>query len=162
MVEDLNKAAYFDGVSMWDTLEHILDPISVARKINTLLKDGGYWFFSTPNTDSLEWSVAQTEHVQILPPGHINLFNERSIEHMLMLSGFRLVSRHTFNGSLDVSYVQKLFSEPNPDMEQNAGKLIANNIHDELFAKQLAELLVNTKKAGNIFVVAQKTSDNNA
>lgn len=162
MVEDLNKAAYFDGVSMWDTLEHILDPISVARKINTLLKDEGYWFFSTPNTDSLEWSVAQTEHVQILPPGHINLFNERSIEHMLMLSGFRLVSRHTFNGSLDVSYVQKLFSEPNPDMEQNAGKLIANNIHDELFAKQLAELLVNTKKAGNIFVVAQKTSDNNA
>ena len=61
-----------------------------------------------------------------------------------------------------MSYVQKLFSEPNPDMEQNAGKLIANNIHDELFAKQLAELLVNTKKAGNIFVVAQKTSDNNA
>ena len=162
MVEDLIKPTYFDGVSMWDTLEHISDPISAARKINLLLKDKGFWFFSTPNTDSLEWSIAQKEHVQILPPGHINLFNETSIEHMLNQSGFSMVESYTLNGSLDVSYIQKLLSEDDRIIKKNAGALISRHIHDEEFARLLAQFLVATKKAGNIFVIAQKTGSPDA
>lgn len=156
MVEDMEMLAQFDGITMWDTLEHIMHPVKVAQKIHTLLKDKGYWFFSTPNTDSLEWSVAAKDHVQLLPPGHINLFNEKSIGHLLALSGFELVASHTLNGSLDVSYVQKLLLNGNHAMLQNAGNLIARHIQDAHFAEQLATLLVNTKKAGNIFVIAQK------
>lgn len=156
MVEDLEMPSQFDGITMWDTIEHIMRPVQVAQKIHSLLTDKGYWFFSTPNTDSLEWSVAAKEHVQLLPPGHINLFNEKSIEHLLAHSGFELVASHTLNGSLDVSYVQKLLLNGNNTMRQNAGNLIARHINDPHFAEQLATLLVNTKKAGNIFVIAQK------
>jgi|TARA_B100001971_G_C18219174_1_gene555952 hypothetical protein len=49
-----------------------------------LLKNGGFLVFSTPNTDSFEWAVAGTNHVQILPPGHVNLFNLRSIKYYLI------------------------------------------------------------------------------
>lgn len=156
MVEDLEMSAQFDGITMWDTIEHVSNPLQVAHKINSLLRPGGFWFFSTPNTDSFEWSVAMERHVQILPPGHINLFNLNSIQYLLSQSNFNLVDAHTLNGSLDISYVQKLLASDDEIFRQNAGKLITNHINEPHFASMLAEFLVNTKKAGNIFVVAQK------
>lgn len=156
MVEDLDMSAQFDGITMWDTIEHVSNPLQVANKIHSLLRPGGFWFFSTPNTDSFEWSVAAERHVQILPPGHINLFNQRSIEHLLSQSHFHLVDAHTLNGSLDISYIQKLLASNDEIFHQNAGQLIACHINEPEFASLLAQFLVNTKKAGNIFVIAQK------
>lgn len=156
MVEDLDMPAQFDGITMWDTIEHVSNPLQVANKIHSLLRPGGFWFFSTPNTDSFEWSVAAERHVQILPPGHINLFNQCSIEHLLSQSHFRLVDALTLNGSLDVSYIQKLLASGDDIFHRNTGQLIANHINEPEFASLLAQFLVNTRKAGNIFIIAQK------
>lgn len=156
MVEDLTMSAQFDGITMWDTIEHVSNPLMVANKIHSLLRPGGFWFFSTPNTDSFEWSVAGERHVQILPPGHINLFNKASIEHLLSQSNFHLVDSHTLNGSLDISYVQKLLASGDEIFHDNAGRLITSHINEPEFASQLAQFLIETRKAGNIFVIAQK------
>ena len=52
---------------MWDTVK--------IKMLNSVKKKDGLFFFSTPNTDSFEWMIANTEHVQLLPPGHVNLLN---------------------------------------------------------------------------------------
>ena len=73
-----------------------------------MLKKDGLFFFSTPNTDSFEWMVANTEHVQLLPPGHVNLLNIKSISKLLKNNGFSRKNYFTLNPSLDVDYVLKL------------------------------------------------------
>ena len=59
---------------MWDTVEHIVDQNLLFNSVKKCLERMDF-SFSTPNTDSFEWMVANTEHVQLLPPGHVNLLN---------------------------------------------------------------------------------------
>ena len=42
MLEDLNVSDQFDAITMWDTLEHILDPHEIGTAVRKLLKPGGY------------------------------------------------------------------------------------------------------------------------
>ena len=156
MIEDMTVDGAFDAVTMWDTLEHIQDGHAVARKVKTLLKPGGYWFFSTPNTGSFEWSVAGDNHVQLLPPGHINLYNIASISILLERAGLELIDHHTLNGSLDVGYVKKLLVGGEERPRINAGNFLADRLGDPIFADAFAEFLVTTKQGGNIFVVARR------
>ncbi|MFY8326060.1 class I SAM-dependent methyltransferase [Pseudoalteromonas sp. ZZD1] len=153
LIENLNNPQAFDLVTMWDTIEHIRDPIALSESISEVLKDDGFWFFSTPNTSSFEWQIAGTEHVQILPPGHINLFNLDSINVLLEKSGFKLVDYFTLNGSLDVSYVQKFLLE---NSSNSIGEFLQTQIYNEQFASGFSQLLSDCKLAGNIFVIAQK------
>ncbi|MGU5646345.1 class I SAM-dependent methyltransferase [Aeromonas caviae] len=155
MVEDLNMPSYFDAITMWDTLEHVINPVNVANKIHSLLKKDGFWFFSTPNTSSFEWMTAGARHVQILPPGHINLFNLSSIKILLKKTGFNLIETHTLNGSLDISYVQKLLAS-DPSFQNSIGAFLNRHIGDRNFADMFANFLIQTRTAGNIFVIAQK------
>lgn len=155
MVEDLDMPSYFDAITMWDTLEHVIDPLLVSRKINSLLKTDGYWFFSTPNTHSFEWLTAGEQHVQILPPGHTNLFNPTSIRILLEQTGFNLIDTHTLNGTLDVSYIKKQLGM-SQIFNENVGAYLKSHLNEQAFSELFAEFLVKTKTAGNIFVIAQK------
>lgn len=156
MVEQLKVDCGFDVVTMWDTLEHVESPVDVVIAIKELLIPGGYWFFSTPNTDSFEWAVAGSDHVQLLPPGHINLFNLKSIQRVLLDAGLELVEYYTPNGSLDVSYVKKLLLSGNVEYIKNAGDFFYRHMDDESFLASFARLLTDSKYAGNIVVVARK------
>lgn len=49
---DLPDASY-DVVTMWDIIEHVLDPVFCLKKVERLLKPGGMALFCTPDEDSL-------------------------------------------------------------------------------------------------------------
>lgn len=154
-MENLNFSNKFTGITLWDTLEHLPNPVQSAKKINMLLKKGGYWFFSTPNTNSFEWEVTDKNHVQLLPPGHINLFNIKSIKKLLSLSGFKLISYETPNGSLDVTYIEKLIN--NEILQENdLCKFLKKCIRNKKQKMHFIDFLSSAKLAGNIFVTAQK------
>ena len=107
---DIEKKPEYDIITMWDTVEHIVDQNLLFNSVKKMLRKDGLFFFSTPNTDSFEWMVANTEHVQLLPPGHVNLLNIKSISKLLKNNGFSLKNYFTLNPSLDVDYVLKLKS----------------------------------------------------
>lgn len=155
-LHEMNPDNKYSAITLWDTLEHLVDPHAAAKMIHSLLEPSGYWFFSTPNTDSFEWEVAGKNHVQLLPPGHVNLFNTQSVEIFLKKSGFNIVEIHTPNGALDVSYIKKYITQ-NDNHQLQMGSFLAKNLENEIFAKEFAELISKNKKAGNVFVVAQKT-----
>lgn len=43
----------YDVVTMWDIIEHVLDPVFCLKKVERLLKPGGMALFCTPDEDSL-------------------------------------------------------------------------------------------------------------
>ncbi|MBP5989065.1 MAG: bifunctional 2-polyprenyl-6-hydroxyphenol methylase/3-demethylubiquinol 3-O-methyltransferase UbiG [Piscinibacter sp.] len=64
--------AAFDVVTCMEMLEHVPDPASVVRACSTLVKPGGWVFFSTINRNAKAFlfAIVGAEHVlQLLPKG---------------------------------------------------------------------------------------------
>ncbi|MCF2948110.1 class I SAM-dependent methyltransferase [Paraglaciecola aquimarina] len=154
-LQDLPSEEKYDAITLWDTIEHIEDIDIFTQKVFSLLKPGGYWFFSTPNTHSFEWQIAGKDHVQLLPPGHINLFNPNSIEILMHRHGFNISEMQTPNGTLDISYIDKLTQSSN-QYDEHLGSFLKTHLQDENFKQQFAQLLSTTTTAGNVFVIARK------
>jgi glutamate-1-semialdehyde 2,1-aminomutase len=154
---NLTDDSGYDIVTMWDTIEHIVDQNKMLQGVWKLLADDGIFVFSTPNTRSFEWMVAQEKHTQILPPGHVNLMNENNIRILLERNGFELTQAHTLNASLDISYVQKWLEQKKIDPSK-AGGFLAEVIFDKGFVAVLENYLIENRMAGNILVVARKHS----
>ena len=152
---NIKSSLKYDIISMWDTLEHIVDQNLLLNKIYNLLDDKGIFIFSTPNTNSFEWNIAGDKHVQILPPGHVNLMNEKNIEILLNNNNLKLVKSYTLNASLDISYVKKLI-ESNEINENAIGKYLKEKLYDKNFENIFEQYLIDTKQAGNIVCVVSK------
>ena len=152
---DVDVETQFDVITLWDTIEHIVDSKAMLQKTYHLLKDDGIFVFSTPNTDSFEWICAREKHVQILPPGHVNLMNYKCIDILLRNNSFSVIDAFTLNASLDLSYVKKIIE--NNEVDRSAiGNFLWQEVFDPDFERVLEEYLMSKKKAGNIVVIAQK------
>jgi 2-polyprenyl-3-methyl-5-hydroxy-6-metoxy-1,4-benzoquinol methylase len=154
---NINTSIKYDIVSMWDTIEHIVDLNAMLNKVYSLLKNDGIFIFSTPNTKSFEWDIAKEKHVQLLPPGHVNLMNEFNIEQLLKNNSFKILDSYTLNASLDISYIKKLIKN-NSINDNYIGQYLKDKIFDEEFEKIFEEYLVNSKQAGNIVIVARRSN----
>lgn len=152
---NIEKKPNYDIITMWDTVEHIVDQNLLFDTVKQMLKKDGLFFFSTPNTDSFEWMIANTEHVQLLPPGHVNLLNIKSISTLLKNNGFSLKNHYTLNPSLDIDYILKLKSKENKSNARQESYLFSLLLNTK-FRADFERILKKHKKAGNILVVAQK------
>jgi 2-polyprenyl-3-methyl-5-hydroxy-6-metoxy-1,4-benzoquinol methylase len=145
----------YDIISMWDTIEHIVDQNLLLKKIYELLDDNGIFIFSTPNTKSFEWEIAKEKHIQILPPGHVNLMNEHNLGILLNNNNMEIVDSYTLNGSLDIGYVKKLIKNEEIN-DLDIGSYFKEKLFDNSFEKILEQYLIDTKQAGNIVIIAKK------
>jgi SAM-dependent methyltransferase len=149
---DINK---YDVITMWDTVEHIVDQNDLFSSVHNILLLDGVFVFSTPNTNSFEWITAQRNHVQILPPGHVNLMNIENISILLDRHGFELLDHVTLNPSLDIDYVLKA-TKQKVITPQNIGIFLDQILADKSFRGSFENFLREKKLAGNIVVVARK------
>lgn len=89
--EDLLRANFLEGsfkaVTLFEVLEHLIDPMANLRKINTLLEQGGIIYLTTPNFDSLS-RYALAGRWRSITPEHLYLFNPRTLRSCLEAAGF--------------------------------------------------------------------------
>jgi SAM-dependent methyltransferase len=79
----------FDGITLWDVLEHVIDPLKMMQKCRDLLKASGRLFLNIPDLDSFEARVLGTRWPLLLPE-HMNYFNRPSLHLCAKKSGLRL------------------------------------------------------------------------
>lgn len=146
----------FDVVTLWDTIEHIPRPKELLTSIKNQLSKGGYFLFSTPNTKSFEWEVMHTDHVQLLPPGHVNLYNKENITDLLKNNGFAVIDIVTMNPSLDLTYIRNEIEKES----QSVSKKAAISLLDVIFQEDTFDFIQNSMRknrmGGNMVVVAKK------
>lgn len=161
----LSEDKRYDCITLWDTLEHIVDPISLLEKLGRLLNPDGILCFSTPNTLSFEWKIMGMDHVQLLPPGHVNLYNTHNIHVLLKAAGFNINSLRTPNASLDVSYIKKMLSQQecaqHIDSMGGAVGALTKILCEAFWSSDLVEdalidFLKRRTMAGNMVVIASK------
>ncbi|MCX7829905.1 MAG: class I SAM-dependent methyltransferase [Acidobacteria bacterium] len=86
------ESSSFDIITMWDVLEHLLEPRSILRKIRELLKNDGFLFLHTPNGEvqllksRLKKIVfGEREGIHFLEAkDHLNLYSEDTAKKLLL------------------------------------------------------------------------------
>ena len=88
----------FDVLTMFNVLEHVLDPWEVLRTAYSLLRPGGVIVVQVPNDFSrLQQAIQEhigTDRWWVAIPDHINYFNFDSLETMLSSHGFQPLVRY--------------------------------------------------------------------
>lgn len=106
MVEEINSNDFsFDLLTSFELVEHLYDPLDFFKKINLLLKRGGYFYFTTLNGLGFDIQILWEKSRSISPPHHLNFFNPISIKILLERASFELIEVST-PGKLDWDIVE--------------------------------------------------------
>lgn len=81
---------HFDVVSMYHTLEHLLEPRRALESAHRLLRPGGLLVVAVPNVESLEAALAGPGWFHLDVPRHIVHFSTRTLRRLLEELGFRV------------------------------------------------------------------------
>jgi len=91
-LEDAEFAdASFDAVSLFDVLEHLLDPVRTLRACTRLLRPGGIVFLYVPNYDSASRLLMGKEAHFIWPTHHLNYYTPVTIRDLMARQGLETV-----------------------------------------------------------------------
>jgi SAM-dependent methyltransferase len=77
----------FDAVSLFDVLEHLIEPVRTLRACTRLLKTGGIVFLYVPNYDSASRLLMGKDAHFIWPTHHLNYYTPVTIRDLLTRQG---------------------------------------------------------------------------
>lgn len=95
------KPASFDAIVLWCVLEHLGQPVQDLYHIHSLLKDGGWLFFSMPNFESLDAKVFGRFWSGWDLPRHLYIFPRPVLRQILTHIGFGRISERCISSSYD-------------------------------------------------------------
>jgi 2-polyprenyl-3-methyl-5-hydroxy-6-metoxy-1,4-benzoquinol methylase len=81
----------FDAVSLFDVLEHLLDPLRTLRACVRLLAPGGIVFLYVPNYDSASRLLMGKDAHFIWPTHHLNYYTPATIRDLMAREGLSTV-----------------------------------------------------------------------
>jgi SAM-dependent methyltransferase len=100
LIENFNPACRFDGIVLWDVLEHLYDPVRVLGRCSDLLCDGGHLFLQVPHSKGLSnmlktflcrAGLKKSGFKHFGFPWHVYSFDRKSLSVMLGKAGFQAV-----------------------------------------------------------------------
>ena len=80
----------FDVITMFDVIEHILEPIAEMKEISRIMKTGGILVMDTPNIES-DTACKQGENFWLLKADHLIYFSPETMTKLLTESGFTVI-----------------------------------------------------------------------
>lgn len=98
-------AGPYDGVTLWDVIEHVPDPHAILRSLHRVMKPGGMLFLSTPDAGSAVARGMGSRWHYLDPIQHIVLFNRRNLRTILEACEFEVLETRTFGHHYRVGYV---------------------------------------------------------
>ncbi len=142
--------ASFNAVTMFDYLEHSLTPGLDATQLGAIIKPGGVVALFTGNYDSRKAKKAGLDWDYLYSNGHINFFNEKSLQTFFNQAGCKIVFKKY--SLVDAGLDNKLKSWGLP-----TAKLRSLFNRRLLFLKRFLKFVMGNRAGGEgIFVIAQK------
>ncbi len=87
----------FDVITMWQVIEHLLDPVDILKECRRVLSKGGILALSTPNIKSIGWKFLKSDWPAIDPRNHFHLFDIKSMNRIMKSSGFEKCALDTLD-----------------------------------------------------------------
>jgi 2-polyprenyl-3-methyl-5-hydroxy-6-metoxy-1,4-benzoquinol methylase len=82
----------FDVITMWQSLEHVHDPLAVLHEARRLLVPGGQLLISVPNLASASFGWFGANWFGLDLPRHLTHFTPTTLHRMLQRAGFHVSS----------------------------------------------------------------------
>ena len=89
--ENTFSDSFFDVVSIFDVIEHIIKPMNTFKEISRIIKRDGILAITTPDISSWHAKFFRKNWGVIIPPEHINYFSPTSLEIALKICGFKIL-----------------------------------------------------------------------
>ena len=109
----------FDALTMWDCLEHVVDPEHLLATARSLLKPGGLVFVRTPNLLAAEREVFGT-HYHSFKREHLHMFSAASFASCATAAGLEpllaLTDSHLLQGFLGAHLKTLAISQRGSDL----------------------------------------------
>ncbi|PIU83510.1 MAG: hypothetical protein COS68_03655 [Elusimicrobia bacterium CG06_land_8_20_14_3_00_38_11] len=97
---------YYDCITMWDLLEHTIDPKREMLEANKLMKNGGILAISTPDVSSFLERITGSHWLGYQSPRqHLFYFSPKSISHLLKNAGFEVIKIFHIGKFCSLSFV---------------------------------------------------------
>ena len=104
LVDKKYGAGAFDLITLWEVIEHSLDPRNLLHQLRPLLKKGGVVALSTPNFNSVIARSNYAAWYELRPPLHLHYFTPESLTKLMEQGGFHVLNQLTYaslNGRID-------------------------------------------------------------
>lgn len=95
----------FDIVTMFDTIEHLVDPGAFLKKSHSVLRKKGLLVLTTPRNDSLACKIFGKKWHLYIPPRHLHIFSSQSIRLLLERQGFKILAIKNLGQWSNTSYM---------------------------------------------------------
>lgn len=83
----------FDVVTLWDTIEHLVEPAATVGEIARITRPGGMLAISTGNVASRLARRGLEQWSLMAPPGHLFFFSPATLGRLLGRHGFDVIRR---------------------------------------------------------------------
>jgi 2-polyprenyl-3-methyl-5-hydroxy-6-metoxy-1,4-benzoquinol methylase len=80
---------FFDVVTAFQVVEHLVDPVSEIEKIRRMLKPGGLLVIEVPNIDTAMTRLLGPRHRHFVED-HVSFFSTKTLSQLLKRMGFRV------------------------------------------------------------------------
>lgn len=103
---DINEK--FDVITMFDLIEHVMDPKLLVEQSKKLLNPGGIIVAFTPNYDSLGIQFLKENSSLVCPPAHLTYFTKESVQKLASDTGLELV--HLETKGMDIADIHAYYN----------------------------------------------------
>ncbi|MFC1732816.1 class I SAM-dependent methyltransferase [candidate division KSB1 bacterium] len=94
------QSGSFDVITSFEVLEHINNPIDEINSIKRILKNGGLFYFTTPNFSSFSRLILKDKWNVIAYPEHLSYYTPKTAVYLLKNNGFNKLKILTTGFSL--------------------------------------------------------------
>jgi len=135
----------FDLITLWDVIEHLVNPCEIVSIIGSHLKDDGLLVVNFPNHDSLARRLLG-QNWPMYANVHLTYFTSKTMTRLLAKMGFQVIRIRPFYQTLELGYVLK----------RAAAKFRVFGPVERCIAGTAAYHLPMTYNIGQSFLVARK------
>lgn len=141
----------FDIITSFEVLEHINNPNEELRNINALLRNGGLFYCTTPNFNSLLRYYLKSDYNIITYPEHLSYYVKSTLNKMLTQNGFKNIKFLSTGISITRLKTSKKLSNEKIIEEKNSDEILRQNISKKWYlkiAKDLTNLFLTLTNSG--------------
>lgn len=119
--------ATFDVITMWDSIEHMEDPLQGLKDAGRFMKTGGLLVINTPDIGSI-WARLSGQNWWFLLSHHLYYFTPKTMTAMLNKAGFDVVAIRRHYQSLELGHLIKMVGLYSKPISKMAGA-VASALH---------------------------------
>lgn len=147
-LEEFATTEKFDAITLYQVLEHFLDPVSSVKKIYQLLKPEGILVIETPNINNFWFKILKSKWRNFIPE-HFQFFDKKTLRSLLIKNNFKVLKITTVGRVVSLAMIGQ-------QLEDNVSKLIGKIFNFMITILFLKNIKIKLNLGDNIIAFAQK------